>query len=233
MKTSLMICALILATHSLVAADSASTVKAAAKKLQAAGGYAWKMTSESPNAQRSRFGPSEGKISKDGTIHLVMPGREGSSMEAVMKGKKGAVKGEEEWQSLSEAAESEGRIRFLAGMLQNFRPPADEALELVDKIKDLKAEGDTYSGDMTPEGVKALLSRWRRPGGDAPEVSDPKGSAKFWVKDGALSKFEFNLQGKMNFNGNDVDINRTTTVEIKDVGSTEVKVPEAAAKKMS
>jgi len=37
----------------------------------------------------------------------------------------------------------------------------------------------------------------------------------------------------MNFNGNDVDIDRTTTVEIKEVGSTKVDVPEEAKKKLS
>ena len=37
----------------------------------------------------------------------------------------------------------------------------------------------------------------------------------------------------MNFNGNDVEVDRTTTVEIKDVGITKVSVPEAATKKLS
>jgi len=41
------------------------------------------------------------------------------------------------------------------------------------------------------------------------------------------------LQGSVSFNGNDFDVDRTTTVEIKDVGSTKVTVPDAAAKKMS
>jgi hypothetical protein len=37
----------------------------------------------------------------------------------------------------------------------------------------------------------------------------------------------------MNFNGNDVDVDRTTTTEIKDLGTTKVVVPEAAKKKLS
>ena len=54
---------------------------------------------------------------------------------------------------------------------------------------------------------------------------------KFWAKEGVLSKYEFKLQGKMSFNGNDTDVDRTTTVEIKDVGTTKVTVPEEAKKK--
>ena len=37
----------------------------------------------------------------------------------------------------------------------------------------------------------------------------------------------------MSFNGNDTDVDRTATVEIKDVGTTKVTVPEEASKKAS
>jgi hypothetical protein len=37
----------------------------------------------------------------------------------------------------------------------------------------------------------------------------------------------------MNFNGEDRDIDRTTTIEFKDAGTTKIEVPEAAQKKMS
>jgi hypothetical protein len=37
----------------------------------------------------------------------------------------------------------------------------------------------------------------------------------------------------MTFNGNDVEIDRTTTTEIKDVGSTKVEIPDEAKKKLS
>ena len=36
----------------------------------------------------------------------------------------------------------------------------------------------------------------------------------------------------MSFNGNDVDIDRTTTVAIKDIGTTKVEVPDDAKKKL-
>jgi hypothetical protein len=37
----------------------------------------------------------------------------------------------------------------------------------------------------------------------------------------------------MNLNGEDRDVDRTTTVEFKDVGTTKLEVPEAAKKKLS
>jgi hypothetical protein len=36
----------------------------------------------------------------------------------------------------------------------------------------------------------------------------------------------------MNFNGEDREVSRTTTYEIKDVGTTKVEVPEDAKKKL-
>src|SRR2546425_994057 len=108
------------------------------------------------------------------------------------------------------------------------------AKDLVGKAKELKSEEGAYSGDLTEEAVKQLVARGpRRPGAEPPEVADAKGTVKFWVKNGVLSKYEYQVQGKMSFNGNDIEINRTTTVAIKDVGSTKVEVPDEAKKKFS
>ena len=38
---------------------------------------------------------------------------------------------------------------------------------------------------------------------------------------------------KVSFNGNDRDVDRTTTIEIKDIGSTKVEVLDDAKKKLS
>jgi hypothetical protein len=237
MKRNILFGAVLFCTTSLIAADTASDIKAAAKKLADKGSYSWKTTSESATGNRGRFGPTEGKTDKDGFIQLSMT-RGDNTTEAVLKSGKGAVKTEDGWKSLSEAAESGGDgggfnpRQFVARMLQNYKAPAAEAEELSGKTKDLKKDGDAYAGDLTAEGVKSLLGRFRRPGGDAPEVENPKGTIKFWLKDGVLSKYEYNVQGRMSFNNNDVDINRTTTVEIKDIGTTKVDVPEEAKKKI-
>jgi hypothetical protein len=120
----------------------------------------------------------------------------------------------------------------MAGMARNFKAPAAQAVEVAQAAKELKKDSDVYSGDLTEEGAKNLM-RFRRGGNDGPTINDAKGSAKFWVKDGVLTKYEYKVTGSMNFNGNDIDVDRTSTVEIKDVGSTKVEVPEGAKKKLS
>ena len=233
MKTQLLVGTVMLLATALIAADAKEEVTSAAKKLASADGYSWKSTSESGGGGggRGRGGPTEGKAAKDGTIVLAMT-RGDNTMEAVIKGDKGAIKTQDGWQSLADASEGQGGGRFMAAMLRNYKAPATEAQDLAAKAKDLKKEGDAYTGQLDAEGVKSLLARGRR-GGNAPEISGAKGSVKFWVKDGTLAKYEYNVEGTMTFNNNEREINRTTTVEIKDIGKTKVEVPAEAKDKLS
>jgi len=226
---------------SAAARDAKADVKAAAKKLQEASGYGWTSTSKSEGAapggqNRPQAGPTEGKIEKGGFACIKSTFGE-TTTEAVLKGGKVAVKTADGWKAGSEfQGGQQGRRDPAAGMAQRlatFKEPAVEAETLVDSIADLKDEGEgLFSGALSEDGVKALLTRGGRPGGQAPTVAEPKGSAKFWVKDGGLVKYELNVQGKMTFGEREIALNRTTTVEFKDVGSTKVEVAEDAKKKL-
>jgi hypothetical protein len=232
---SVLLCAAALFANSILAADSGpkDDVLKAAKALAEKGNYSWKSTVTVPPDAQFRPGPTEGKTDKDGGTYVTMSGNNRTT-EAAMKGKKTLIKTEENgWQTLDEMENAEGFGRFLAARMRGFKAPAEQAEEIVKDVKDLKKEGDAYSGDLTEEGAKNLM-RFRRGGnGDGPQISGAKGSAKFWVKDGVLSKYEFKVKGSMNFNGNDIDMDRTTTTEIKDVGTTKVSIPEGAQKKLS
>ncbi len=234
MKTNILFGTVALVAGSLIAADSKDDVKSAAKQLADKSNYSWKTTVESTGGGggRGRPGPTEGKTEKDGFTVLAIT-RGDNTIEAVLKGGKGAVKTQDGWKSLSEAAdEGQGNAgRFFARMLQNYKVPAAQAEDLASKAKELKKTDDAYAGELTEEGAKELFT-FGRPGGNAPAVSGAKGSVKFWLKDGVLSKYEFRLQGKVNRDGSETDVDRTSTVEIKDVGSTKVEVPEGAKNKL-
>jgi len=241
MKRNSLLASLILLSASALAADSPKAdVTAAAKKLSDQSSYSWKSSTENAAAAqggggRFRPGPTEGKTEKGSTFLSMVRGE--NTTEAYLKGGKGAVKLQDGWKSLTEASADDGGGgfnpgRFLALTLQNYRLPAAEAEELAGKSKDLKAADGVVSGDLTEEGAKSFLA-FRGFGGNAPEISGAKGSVKFWVKDGALTKYQYTVQGNIKFGDNDREVNRTTTVEIKDIGSTTVTVPEAAAKKLT
>ena len=236
MKRNVPVLTLALLAGSLLALNAApkDDVIAATKKLADKSNYSWKSTVDVAGGQGGRMGgPTEGKTEKGGCTRLSMTRGENTLL-AVLKGDKGAIKAGEEWQSLTEAAaDDQGPGRWLARMLQAFKTPAAQAEEVAGKTKELKADGGAIAGELTEDGAKSLLTMGGRGGANAPEVSGAKGSVKFWLKDGVLSKWETKVQGKVSFNGNGRDVDRTTTVEIKDIGTTKVEVPEGAQKKLS
>jgi len=234
MKRTILFSTLALLAGSLLAANAApkDDLTAAAKKLADKDNYAWKQTTENAAGGGRGGGTSEGKTEKDGYLWLSMTMRD-NTIEAVKKGDKGALKTPDGWQSLSEITSGDsGPATFVARRLQSFKAPAGQAEDLAGKVKELKQEGDVYSGELTEEGAKSQLMFGGRGGTNAPEISGAKGSVKFWLKDGLLSKYEIKVQGKVTVNGNDRDVDRITTVEIKDIGSTKVQVPDDAKKKL-
>src|SRR5262245_37951058 len=195
MKAKPLVVAFTAVSISLLAADSKEEVTAAAKKLGQKENYSWKTTLDFGN-----FGTTtEGKANQDGLACLSMTAGD-NTREAFLKGGKAVVKlPEEGWQTLSElenTSSGSGRGRqFLVRRLQNFKTPAEEAANLVSKTKELKKDEDVYSGELTDAGAKELLTFGRRRGADAPEPKNAKGSVKFWIKDGVLTKYEFKQSG--------------------------------------
>src|SRR5438309_1664271 len=129
-------------------------LSAAAKKVADAPGYAWKTEIENAGGGgggggggRGQAGPTEGQIQKDGLTHLTMT-RGDNTIEAYANGKKGAVKIGDDWKSFEEASAADaggggggGRRnpgRQIVRMMENFKGPATQAMEMVADVKDLK-----------------------------------------------------------------------------------------------
>jgi hypothetical protein len=243
MKT-LIACSTLLAAASLLAADK-DDITGAAQKLTDADGYSWTTTTEG-----GRFnGSDQGKIQKDG-LAWISTKRGDNTTEAVFKAGKAAVKTDDGWEAVdltTPPARGGGGgggggganpARMMGGMLRNFKAPAAQVQDIIEKTKDVTKTGDVYAADLTEEGAKGLLTmgRGRRGGGggggQAPAISNAKGTVKFWLKDGALSKYELKVSGTVTRNGEDTDVDRTTTVEIKDIGATKITVPDEAKSKL-
>jgi len=233
MKRSILSGLAALLAGSLLAADSTTKdiVTAAAKKLGGKTDYTWTATVVVPEDAPFKPGPTQGKTEKDGFTTLSLSIFE-SQIQAVLKGKKAAATSEDgSWKTSEEFDQLEGPGRFMGVILRGVKRPADEAAELASFAKELKKDVDVYASDLTEEGAKALQT-FKMPGGDSMAVNDAKGSAKFWIKDGSLTKYEFRLASNMKFGDNEFPNDRTTTVEIKDVNKTKVEVSEAAKKKV-
>ena len=215
-------------------------LKAAAQKLSDASSYSWKTTIQAAGGNNNRGGgPSEGKTEKDGYTMVTMTFGENTTI-GLRKGEKVVVKTEDGWKTQEELASGGGRNpgRFIGMATRNL--PAKTVEDLAGDVTALTTTPDGFAGQLTEDGAKkAMTFRGGRRGGanananaNPPQISDAKGDVKFMTKDGVLTGYELHVTGKMSFNGNDRDIDRTTKVEFSEVGSTKIEVPDEAKKKI-
>ena len=208
-------------------ADPKDDVTSAAQKLAAGSNYTWQATTTVPAGARFRPGPTNGKI--DGSLTDVKMTFRDNHTEIVMSGANTVVTDPEDgsWTKLSDLDTSQGPGRFMTMMVQNFKAPAQQAMDLAGNTQSLQQSGNSYTGPLTEDGAKNLLS-FRR--GSNATVSNPSGTATFWVDGGQLTKFEYSVKGTITFNGNERPVDRTVTVAISDVGTTKIEVPADAKK---
>lgn len=220
----------------LSAADAKEELTKAAKALGEKANYTWKTTVEVPEDAQFKPGPTDGKVEKGGFMVVAASGFQGNINHTVKKGDKIALTNRDGgWDSLADIeANTEGFGRFRATAARDLKAPAEQVADILADVKELKKDGDVYSGEFTEEGAKNNMRFGGRRGGGqgGPEISGAKGSVKFWVKDGLLAKIEIKVDGSMDFNGNSMQLARTSTTEIKDVGTTKVEVPEGAKAKL-
>ena len=210
------------------AADPAADLTAAAEKLAAATSYAWSQTTSFGGNFGDRT--TTGKKGSGGFLLVTMPGRDQEFQVLSRKGN-AAMQRDGAWVGPNPDAEGQGPGRWMG---QNIGEPAVEANELVAKVAELKNESGTFTGKLSEEAAKELMSfrgfgRRGGGGGNPPEITGAGGTVTFTVADGVLTGYQTTLTGRMNFNGEDRDVTRTTKVEFTGVGSTSFDIPEAAA----
>ena len=223
-------------------ADPKDDIQAAAQKLADAVNYTWTTTTAAQGGGPAR-GPVTGKTQKDGLIYVTGKIRD-NDFAFLIKGDKAAIKTADGWKSTAEASNNDDQggpspARFMAMFAANFRSPVQQVQDNFDKLQNIQKTDDGFSADLTPEAAKDLLSFRRRPttqsddGAPQIDVSDAKGTIKISIKDGTLTKVEMHLTGSISFNGGDPrDVDRTTTTEFKDVGTTTIDVPDEAKAKL-
>jgi len=239
LRSMFSVIAILACSATLALADAKDDVTAAVQKLAGSNNYSWTTTI----AGGFGAGSTEGKT-LNGLTYVTLSLRN-NDFEVYVKGGKAAVKTADGWKSASEIladADNGGGggggfspDMMAARMTQNYKTPAAQAAGLLDKLQNLQAADGAYSADLTEDAAKQLLAFRRRPNADAnagPQISNAKATIKFWITGGALTKSEIHVTGTVSFNGNDRDIDRTTTVEFKDVGSTTIDVPAEAQAKL-
>jgi hypothetical protein len=235
MKRALVIGLIGLLARTLSAAESSPQDKivGATKQLGDKPNYTWTTTTKEGDGSPGRVGPIDGKAEKGGLTYLSFS-IGGIPVEVYMNGQKGAAKALEGWQTFDEIAQTGGTAAAVVRFLRSYKAPGVESAALSEKVKDVKEAEGMLSGELKEDAAKELLESGarRREGQEPPKIANPKGSVKFWIQNGALTKYEINIQGKVTAVDRESDVNRTTTVELKEVGSTKLEVPVEAKQKM-
>ena len=106
-----------------------------------------------------------------------------------------------------------------------------------EKAKDLKATDGAITGELPEDVVKELAMFGRRGRGGGPGGGGGPTNAKGWIKiklaNGQITKAILEIESEMRApDGGTQTINAITTTEIKDVGTTQLEVPEAVKSKL-
>jgi hypothetical protein len=235
MKKALIIGFLGLLAPTLFAADSDPQAKAisATRQLGDKPNYSWTTKIRDGGTNPVEHPPIVGKTDKDGLIYLrFMNGATAS--EVYMSGQKGTVGGPTGWRTFDEIAKPGGFAAGLVRLMRSWKAPVAEATDLLGKMKDFKEVEGVLSGELQEDAAKHLLE-FIAPtyqGQEPPKIADPEGSVKFWIQDGMLKKYELSIQGRVIRGDQESQASRTTLVEVKNVGTTKLEVPEEAKQKL-
>lgn len=240
-------------------AAPADDLAAAAKKLSDAPNLSWTSTTEMANSQFPTI-PVEGATEKDG-FTVITRKFNGNTTQTVRKGTQVVMQNRDgDWMTQEEmraqfagggggggggggqrGGAGGGRGGFGGGgMFGGGLPgnPANGVVDLAAKLKNLQEENGVLTATVTGEEAATLFAPANGAGGRGGQTNfAPKLSSitlKFWLKDGAVVKHSTHIIGTMTLpNGDDRELDSTTTIEFKNVGTTKVEVPEAAKKKLT
>jgi hypothetical protein len=206
---------------------------AAAKKAAEMTSYAFKVDTKTDAGKGAKPVALEGRFEKDKPACF-----KAGALEAFRKGGVVVVKEGEAWKRVEKPAKGERKkVDPAAQALGTVKLPHEELAEfekLLDRTeKAADGEQTVYSGPLTIPGARGLVSTGAKNEGKAKADFTYSGTAKVWVnKDGAVVKYEYTVTSKGTLKEKEVSTTVTRTVEISEIGTAKVEVPEAAAKEI-
>jgi len=216
------------------AANPGEAVAGATRRLNETPNYSWATSTVEADGSAGKLGTIQGKAEKGGVTWLSFV-VSGLPVSVCKKGDKGAANALAGWQTFDELAQMGGTAATVVRYLRSYQAPAGETTMLAGKVKELKAADGAIAGELKDDAVRELLlmGNRQREGQEPPKTTEAKGAIKFWIQNGALTKVEIKVSGKITAGDKESTINRTTTVEIKDVGTTKIELPDEAKAKLT
>ena len=204
----------------------------AAKKAAEMESYSFKVDVK---AGKGKKGPPsyEGKYQKDQPLALktgttegfkkgaVVVAKEGEEYKKVEKPKKGAKK---------DASPASLALAFFDVKLPHeIFEGLEKSFEKIEKAAEKDKDCAVWSGPLTAEGARGIASTGAK--SEAKANLTYTGTAKVWINaQGFIVRFEASVDVKGDSAKGEINQKVTKTVEIGDIGSAKVELPEAAKK---
>jgi hypothetical protein len=173
----------------------------------------------------------EGIYEKDQPVYFKAQGKDACRQTGALVVKEG-----DSWKRL-ERKKREKRDRDQRALLSlgEVKLPHEEIAEFEKKLEKVEKAADgemtLYSGALTPDGARSLVSTGGKAEGKGRLNLSYTGSAKVWLdKDGHIVKYEVSITGSGKVKDRDVQLSLTRAVNLSDVGTAKVEVPEDAKK---
>ena len=145
------------------------------------------------------------------------------------------------WKAEPLLAKGESPGALMTRLVRSVTPPSQEIDLLLSHKEKIEKNGDVFSGDLPESVAKKLFEGSERRSGKAEaaerkavrkEANAARGNVTLWTKEGVVTKYEIRLIGKIDLDGKEAEVMRTRTIEIKDIGTTKIDVPEKARRKL-
>jgi hypothetical protein len=213
----------------VLGADASQDVAAAATKLRDAGNYSWRSVTNDTADNGSTL-ITDGKTDKSAYTTLNLNSGD-YYVRLVIKGTNGAINTGDGWKTADDLSDNRREAKFLTATVRGFKSPAVLAQEFASHAKDLHPEEDALVTEVSGNEAAQLLSPLANVRSGR-EMSNAKATVRFWIRDGILAKYQVHATYTVSLKGNDTQIDRTTTVDFSDAGTTTVDVPDEVKKKL-
>jgi len=213
-----------LETKAMAEEASLKRLTTAMERLEQQPSYLW--TSEDEVSEETRFnaGPTRGTTVRAGKTHVSISFGPRST-QVVIDGEKAAVTNRDgRWETVWLSDQGYSSAGFSASIARGIQTPVEEVKELVPALISLDEIGGELVGALPADVAKDRLATRR--GADA--VRDAKGTVRFSISEGLLSRVVVRVEGKLIDDDRVREVWRETTIELTDIGTAKLDLPSGA-----
>lgn len=187
--------------------------------------YQWSTSIEGGDNRRVPRSTINGSTQNDGLTHAIVNSRRRDT-HVVIQGDVASVTDRDgRWETVSLLDEGFRSNGFASTTAKRIRIPHIHAQQLAQHVNNPLTKDQQVSGELDTAFVTQQMQSLGREGDT---LRDPKGQIRFWIDDGVLQKYEYQLTGSFENGSRQRTVSLKTTVDISNVGNAKLELPRGA-----